>query len=639
MTASSENGVKEFSPSSSADVSHDDMANAVRVLAMDAVEQAQSGHPGMPMGMADVATVLFSKFLTFDAADPDWPDRDRFVLSAGHGSMLLYALLHLTGYPGMDIQQIRNFRQLGSLTPGHPEVGHTPGVETTTGPLGQGLATAVGMALAERHLAARFGRDLVDHWTYVMASDGDLMEGISHEAAALAGHQRLERLIVLYDDNQISIDGPTSLAMSTHQQGRFQAYGWHVIAVDGHDPAEIEAALDEALGAGKPSLIACRTEIGRGSPNKAGTAGIHGAPLGADEIRATREKLGWPHPPFEIPEPIMAAWREVGGRQTEARQAWQARLEDSPDKEKFQAALGGKAARDLDGVLRDYKKTLASEAPKWATRKASQEALEVFVPAVPELIGGSADLTGSNLTQTKTMTVQTPAEPAGRYLHYGVREHAMAAAMNGMALHKGVIPYGGTFLVFTDYCRPSIRLAALMGLRVVYVMSHDSIGLGEDGPTHQPVEHLPALRAIPNLHVFRPADAVETAECWALAIAREDGPSLLSLTRQALPTICAGSDDNRSARGAYVLAESDGPRRATLIATGSEVEIALAAREKLQADGVGAAVSRCRVRNCSTNRTPATARRSSATASGLRSRPHPPMAGAAMSVMRRMSSA
>lgn len=576
-------------PSSPA-VDHEAMANAIRVLAMDAVEQAKSGHPGMPMGMADVATVLFSRFLTFDAANPDWPDRDRFVLSAGHGSMLLYALLHLTGYPRMDIEQIKNFRQLGSLTPGHPEVGHTPGVETTTGPLGQGFATAIGMALAERHLSARFGRDLVDHWTYVIASDGDLMEGISHEAAALAGHQKLERLIVLYDDNQISIDGATSLSMSTHQQGRFQAYGWHVMAVDGHDPEQIEAALDEALSVGKPSLIACRTEIGRGSPGKGGTAGIHGAPLGSEEIQATREKLGWTHPPFEIPEAIQNAWREIGGRQAEAKQAWQARLDTSPVKEEFLAALDGKAARDLDGVLSAYKAKLADEKPKWATRKASQEALEVFVDAVPELVGGSADLTGSNLTQTKTMTVQDSNEPAGRYIHYGVREHAMAAAMNGMALHKGIIPYGGTFLIFTDYCRPAIRLAALMGTRVVYVMTHDSIGLGEDGPTHQPVEHMAALRAIPNLHVFRPADAVETAECWALAIARENGPSLLSLTRQGLPTICDGVADNRSARGAYVLAEADGPRKVTLIATGSEVEIALAAREKLKADGIEAAV-------------------------------------------------
>ena len=571
-------------------VSHDDMANAIRVLAMDAVEQAKSGHPGMPMGMADVATVLFSKFLRFDAADPDWHDRDRFVLSAGHGSMLLYALLHLSGYPGMTIEQVRNFRQAGSLTPGHPEVGHTPGVETTTGPLGQGFATAVGMAFAERHLAARFGRDLVDHWTYVIASDGDLMEGLSHEAAALAGHQKLGRLIVLYDDNRISIDGPTSLAMSTHQQGRFQAYGWHVVAVDGHDPDQIEAAIDEALGSDRPSLIACRTEIGRGSPGKGGTAGIHGAPLGAEEIAATRGALGWDHPPFELPEAILSAWREIGGRQADARRDWQARLDASSEKDGFLATLEGRAASDLDAVLGAYKKKLETEKPGWATRKASQEALEVFTEAVPELVGGSADLTGSNLTKTKALEALTPEDPAGRYIHYGVREHAMAAAMNGMALHKGVIPYGGTFLIFTDYCKPAIRLSALMKQRVVYVMSHDSIGLGEDGPTHQPVEQLAGLRAIPGLWVFRPADAIETAECWALSISRADGPSLLALTRQGVPTIRDAGDENRSARGAYLIKESAGERQATLIATGSEVGIALDAASLLEAEGIAVAV-------------------------------------------------
>lgn len=571
-------------------VSHNDMANAIRVLAMDAVEQAKSGHPGMPMGMADVATVLFSKFLRFDADHPDWSDRDRFVLSAGHGSMLLYALLHLTGYPGMSIEQIRNFRQAGSLTPGHPEVGHTPGVEMTTGPLGQGVATAVGMAFAERHLAARFGRDLVDHWTYVIASDGDLMEGISHEAAALAGHQKLGRLIVLYDDNQISIDGPTSLSMSTHQQGRFQAYGWHVMAVDGHDPEEIEAAIDEALGSDRPSLIACRTEIGRGSPGKGGTAGIHGAPLGADEIAATRKALGWDHPPFDIPAPILSAWREVGTRQAEARQDWQARFDASPAKDGFLAALEGRAAADLDGALASYKKKLEADKPTFATRKASQEALEVFTSAVPELVGGSADLTGSNLTKTKALTALTPEDPAGRYIHYGVREHAMAAAMNGMALHGGVIPYGGTFLIFTDYCKPAIRLSALMKQRVVYVMTHDSIGLGEDGPTHQPIEQLAGLRAIPGLWVFRPADAIETAECWALSIKRADGPSLLALTRQGVPTVRDAGDDNRSAKGAYVLNEPSGSLQATLIATGSEVSIALEAASLLEAEGTPVAV-------------------------------------------------
>ncbi|MEZ5932723.1 MAG: transketolase [Alphaproteobacteria bacterium] len=580
----------ETNDSSAVAVCHQDMANAIRALAMDAVEQANSGHPGMPMGMADVATVLFSKFLRFDAGDPDWFDRDRFVLSAGHGSMLLYALLHLTGYPKMTIEQIRNFRQWGSITPGHPEVGHTPGVETTTGPLGQGFATAVGMALAERHLAARFGRDLVDHWTYVIASDGDLMEGISHEAAALAGHQKLGRLIVLYDDNQISIDGPTSLAMSTHQLGRFQAYGWHVMQADGHDPDEIEAAIDEALGSDRPSLIACRTVIGKGSPGKAGTAGVHGAPLGAEEIEAARRELGWHHPPFEIPASILQAWREVGRRQAETRQEWQARLDAAPEKGAFVGALSAPALPSLQAALDAHKKRLAEERPGWATRKASQEALEVFTEAVPELVGGSADLTGSNLTKTKALTVQTADQPGGRYIHYGVREHGMAAAMNGMALHGGVIPYGGTFLIFTDYCRPAIRLSALMQQRVIYVMTHDSIGLGEDGPTHQPIEQLPSLRAIPGLWVMRPADAIETAECWALAIARHDGPSVLALTRQGVPTMRDAEGGNLSAKGGYVIKEADGQRRATLIATGSEVSIALDAAKALEADGIATAV-------------------------------------------------
>ena len=571
-------------------VGHNALANAIRALSMDAVEQAKSGHPGMPMGMADVATVLFSKFLTFDASAPDWSDRDRFVLSAGHGSMLIYALLYLTGYPGMTIEQIRNFRQWRSLTPGHPEVGHTPGVETTTGPLGQGFATAVGMALAERQMAARFGRDLVDHWTYVIASDGDLMEGISHEAAALAGHQKLGRLIVLYDDNQISIDGATSLAMSTHQQGRFQAYGWHVIAADGHDPDQIEAAIDEALGSDRPSLIACRTLIGKGSPNKEGTASAHGAPLGADEITATREAINWPHPPFEVPDDILTAWRRIGSAQASAREEWQARVDGSSEKDAFLRALGADPGPALETALNAHKQKLVEEKPGWATRKSSQAALEVFTEAVPELVGGSADLTGSNLTKTKALEALSADAPAGRYIHYGVREHAMAAAMNGMALHGGVIPYGGTFLIFTDYCRPAIRLSALMKQRVIYVMTHDSIGLGEDGPTHQPVEQLASLRAIPGLWVLRPADAIETAECWALAIARTDGPSILALTRQGLPTVRDAGDDNRCARGAYILKEAVGVRKATLIATGSEVEIALEAASLLQADGIGTAV-------------------------------------------------
>jgi transketolase len=570
-----------------------ELANAIRALAMDAVQAANSGHPGMPMGMADVATVLFGQFLRFDPRAPDWPDRDRFVLSAGHGSMLLYALLHLTGYPDMDIEQLKRFRQLGSRTAGHPEYGHAPGIETTTGPLGQGLGNAVGMALAERHLRARFGAELVDHRTYAIVSDGDLMEGISHEACELAGHQRLGRLILLYDDNHISIDGSTELASSSDQLRRFEAYGWRAERIDGHDLAAIEAALAAAQSADRPSLIACRTTIGYGAPTKAGTAATHGSPLGPDEIAGAREKLGWPYPPFEIPEPIRAAWRDFGSRGAATRAAWQDRLaaQEASLRAEFERAQAGALPEGLDRVLQEHKARLVEERPSWATRKASQEALEVFTAAVPELIGGSADLTGSVNTKTKVTAPITPATPGGRYLHYGVREHAMAAAMNGMALHKGVIPYGGTFLIFSDYCRPAIRLAALMGQRVIFVLTHDSIGLGEDGPTHQPVEHLAALRAIPNLCVFRPADAVETAECWALALVREDGPSALVLTRQNLPALRSTLDDvNRSARGAYVLLPADGRRAVALLATGSEVALARDARTRLQAYGIGCAL-------------------------------------------------
>jgi transketolase len=572
--------------------SHADLANAIRALAMDAVQAAKSGHPGMPMGMADVATVLFSRFLRFDAAAPQWPDRDRFVLSAGHGSMLLYALLHLTGYPGMELEQLKRFRQLGSHTAGHPEFGHAPGIETTTGPLGQGLATAVGMALAERHLRARFGEALVDHRTFVIASDGDLMEGISHEAASFAGHQRLGRLIVLYDDNQITIDGPTSLAFSDDSLARFRAYGWQAEAVDGHDPEAVAAALARALEADRPSLIACRTVIAFGAPKKAGTAAAHGAPLGDEEIAAAREKLGWPHPAFEIPEPVLSAWRRIGARGAERRAAWERRLGEQPAEVRaaFERGQAGDLPPGLDRVLLEHKQRLAEERPKWATRKSSQEALEVFTAAVPEMIGGSADLTGSNNTNTKVMEPLTADNPGGRYIFFGVREHAMAAALNGMALHRGVIPYGGTFLIFSDYCRPAVRLAALMGQRVIFVFTHDSIGLGEDGPTHQPIEHLASLRAMPNLFVFRPADAIETAECWALALARSDGPSALALTRQNLPTLRAAEAENRCARGAYVLAEAEGGRQVTLLATGSEVEIALDARTRLEAEGIGCAV-------------------------------------------------
>ena len=572
---------------------HQDLANAIRALAMDAVEAAKSGHPGMPMGMADVATVLFGRFLRFDPSAPEWPDRDRFVLSAGHGSMLLYALLYLTGYPGMDLEQLRRFRQLGSRTAGHPELHHAPGIETTTGPLGQGLANAVGMALAERHLRARFGADLVDHRTYVIASDGDLMEGISHEACSFAGHQRLDRLVVLFDDNRISIDGPTSLAISDDTLARFRAYGWRVRAVDGHDPAAVQAALAEAQQADRPFLIACRTTIGYGAPNKAGTAATHGSPLGGEEVAAARRQLGWPHPPFEVPPAVLEAWRDLGRRGAATRAAWQARLSARPAElaAEFERARAGDLPAGLDGALRALKRRLAEERPTWATRKASQEVLEAFTPAVPEMVGGSADLTGSVNTKAAAMEPMTAETPGGRYIHFGVREHAMVAALNGMALHRGVIPYGGTFLVFSDYCRPAIRLAALMGQRVILVLTHDSIGLGEDGPTHQPIEHLAALRAMPNLHVFRPADATETAECWALALARTEGPSVLALSRQNLPTVRTTFDDvNRCARGAYVLEEAEGPRLATLLATGSEVALALGARERLQAEGVGAAV-------------------------------------------------
>jgi transketolase len=560
---------------------------------MDAVEAANSGHPGMPMGMADAAVVLFSEQLRFDPRRPDWPDRDRFVLSAGHGSMLLYSLLHLTGYPDMTIDELRQFRQLGSKTPGHPEYGHAAGVETTTGPLGQGFGNAVGMAIAERHLNARFGDDLVDHRTWVIAGDGCLMEGISHESASLAGHLGLGRLNVLWDDNHISIDGPTSLTLSDDVQARFRSYGWHVVACDGHDPAALSAALAEAAADPRPSLIACRTTIGFGAPTKAGTAGSHGAPLGATEIAGAREALGWPHPPFEIPTQVMAVGMRLGDRGAAEQEAWLGRLEavDPAVRAEFERVMAGELPEDLADAVQSLKATLASDPPKLATRVASQRAIEAIAPVMPELLGGSADLSGSNNTKVKAQQPFTRDDAAGSYLHYGVREHAMAAAMNGMALHGGVVPYGGTFLVFTDYCRPSIRLAALMGIRVVFVMTHDSIGLGEDGPTHQPVEQLAALRCIPNLHVHRPADAIETAECWQLALERRDGPSVLALTRQGLPAVrTVHSGDNRSRRGGYVLLEADGGRRVTLIATGSEVDIARKARDLLAADGIGAAV-------------------------------------------------
>ena len=568
-----------------------DCANALRALAMDAVEKAKSGHPGMPMGMADVAAVLFTKFVNIDPADPAWPDRDRFVLSAGHGSMLQYAIHHLLGYADMGIEQIKNFRQLGSTTAGHPEYGHTLGVETTTGPLGQGIATAVGMALAERMLNARYGDQLVDHRTFVIAGDGCLEEGVSHEAIDLAGHLGLGRLIVLWDDNRITIDGATELSTSMDQVARFEAAGWFTAQIDGHDPQAIEAALRAACdNDSRPWLIACRTTIGFGAPTRAGTSKAHGEPLGADEIAGAREKLGWPHAPFVIPDDVSTAWRAAADRGARASDAWRARLNASPDGSRLLAQLSGDAP-GAASALSALKRQLSESAPKIATRKASETALAAINGATDLTIGGSADLTHSNLTITKGMAPIGPNAFAGRYMHYGIREHGMAAAMNGLALHGGFIPYGGTFMVFSDYARGGMRLSALMGQRVIYVLTHDSIGLGEDGPTHQPVEHLAMLRATPNLLVFRPADAVETAECWQAALEARTCPSALALSRQALPTVrTTHVDENLSARGAYVLREAVGARDVTLLATGSEVEIALAAADLLGAKGVKAAV-------------------------------------------------
>ena len=592
MNERSDSGALAVEPSTSTP-DHKDMANAIRALSMDAVEAANSGHPGMPMGMADIATVLYARHLNFDPRDPDWPDRDRFVLSNGHGSMLLFSILYLTGYADMTLDQLKAFRQFDSRTAGHPEYGHAQGIETTTGPLGQGIANSVGMAIAERHLAARFGADIVDHYTYVFCGDGCLMEGISHEAISLAGHLRLNKIILFFDDNSISIDGPTSLSVSDDQPARFRACGWDVQSIDGHDPAAIDAAIVHAKSADKPSLIACRTVIGYGSPKKRGTAGVHGAPLGADEIAATRAELGWPHPPFEVPEGVLAAWRATAGSGADARAAWQARLAslEPSARTEFDSIMSGDLPAGTEGAVADYIATLIAEPKKVATRKASQMALEVLTPIVPAMIGGSADLTGSNNTNTAVTLPLNRDDYGGRYVYYGVREHAMAAAMNGMALHGGVIPYGGTFLVFTDYCRPSIRLAALMGLRVVFVMTHDSIGLGEDGPTHQPVEQVAMLRATPNLNVFRPCDVVETAECWLVALQSRTTPSVLALTRQNLPQLrTRASGENLCARGAYVLAEPAGARAATILATGSEVELAMEARSRLQADGIATAV-------------------------------------------------
>jgi transketolase len=570
------------------------MANAIRALAMDAVEQAKSGHPGLPMGAADIATVLFTQVLKFDADQPDWPDRDRFVLSAGHGSMLLYALLYLTGNPDMTLEEIKRFRQLGSKTPGHPENFHTKGIETTTGPLGQGIATAVGMALAERMLAAEFSKKIVDHHTYVLASDGDLMEGVSQEAIALAGHWRLNKLIVLYDDNGISIDGPTSLADSVDQVKRFKSAGWAAERIDGQEQKQIAAAIARAQKSNKPSLIACKTTIGYGAPNKAGTAKAHGEALGADELKAAKEKLGISLAPFTVPDDVLKAWREAGSRGAAVRKEWEARLAEMGPRKRaeFERRLRHERPASLAKALKAHKAALLASPLNVATRKSSEAAIEAIVAAMPmEFLAGSADLTGSNNNKAKTAVNFSAKTPKGRFIHYGVREHGMAACMNGIFLHGGFAPNGATFLVFTDYARPAMRIAALMGAGVVYVMTHDSIGLGEDGPTHQPVEHLSALRAIPNMRVFRPCDAVETAECWELALNRTNGPTVLALTRQNLPQLRTSAPaDNPCSHGAYELVAAKGDAKVSLFASGSEVEIAVAAQRQLAERGIASRV-------------------------------------------------
>ncbi|WP_430421937.1 transketolase [Phenylobacterium sp.] len=566
------------------------MANAIRMLSLDAVEAATCGHPGMPMGMADVATVLWTKFMKYEAARPDWADRDRFVLSAGHGSMLLYSLLHLTGVKAVPMQSLRDFRKLGSNTPGHPEFGHTPGVETTTGPLGQGLATAVGMAMAERKLAARFGADLVDHRTWVVAGDGCLMEGVSHEAISLAGRLKLAKLTVLWDDNDITIDGHVGISDSTDQIARFKAAGWATKRIDGHDEKAIKKALAWALKQDRPSLIACKTVIGKGAPNMGGTHKVHGAALGKDEIAATRVALNWPYEPFVVPDEALNPWRKAGKRGAKDRKAWEARLAASPLKADFERAMKGDLPAHAFEALDAFAAKAAAEKTAAATRVHSGAVLEQIFGSIPEMVGGSADLTGSNNTFVKNTQIFDAPDYAGRYVNYGVREFGMAAAMNGMALHGGVIPYGGTFLVFSDYARPAIRLSALMGVRSIFVGTHDSIGLGEDGPTHQPVEHVASLRAMPNLYVFRPADAVETAECWKLALEAKTTPSVLALSRQKTPGVRGDAGENQSARGAYQLVGASKPAQVTIFASGTEVPIALAARDLLEAQDIGTRV-------------------------------------------------
>ena len=574
-----------------ANVSYKDMANAIRALSMDAVEKAKSGHVGMPLGMADVATQLFTNHLKYDPKAPDWADRDRFVLSAGHGSMLIYSLLYLTGYESVSMAEIENFRQLGAKTPGHPENFVTSGVETTTGPLGQGIATAVGMALAERHLNARFGDDLVDHHTWVLAGDGCLMEGVSQEAITLAGHLKLNRLIVLFDDNAVTIDGGTDLSDSTDQLKRFEAAGWATAAIDGHDEVAIDQALTWAKTSDKPVMIACKTRIGFGAPTIEGTGKAHGGPYGADEIAGIRENIGWPHAPFTVPDKILSCWREAGARGGYAREEWTSRFGTSPKAAEFDAALNPEVGAEFTAAMAEHKQTVSDRQEKKATRQWSGAALEVATKQLPTMIGGSADLSGSNNTKTAVTGPLTSDDYAGRYVHYGVREHGMAACMNGMALHGGIIPYSGTFFVFGDYSRAAIRLGALMGTPVIHVMTHDSIGLGEDGPTHQPVEHLASFRAMPGIWVMRPADGVETAECWEMALARQDGPTIMALTRQGLAPARSGTiGENLSAKGAYVLKEAEGAPQLVIVATGSEVEIALAAQETLKAEGVAARV-------------------------------------------------
>jgi transketolase len=569
---------------------HDRMANAIRFLAMDAVEKANSGHPGMPMGMADVATVLFSKYLRFDPKKPHWPNRDRFVLSAGHGSMLLYSLLYLTGYPDMTIEDLKQFRQLGSKTAGHPEYGHATGIETTTGPLGQGIANAVGMAIAERKLREEFGSDLQDHYTYVINGDGCLMEGISHEAIALAGHLKLNKLILFWDNNSITIDGAVSLSDSTDQIMRFKAVHWNTIEVDGHDQAAIAAAIEAAHKSDRPTFIACKTIIGFGAPNKQGSHKVHGNPLGAEEIAATRKALNWEAEPFVIPSDVLDAWRTAGSRSVELVKSWEAGLAKSAHNAEFSRRFAGDLPEGFDAAISDLKKKIVETKPTVATRKASEDVLEVINGLLPETLGGSADLTPSNNTKTSQMVSITPTDFSGRYMHWGIREHGMASAMNGISLHGGLIPYGGGFMIFSDYCRPPIRLAALMGIRLVHVLTHDSIGVGEDGPTHQPVEQVPSLRAVPNLLVFRPADVTETAEAWQIALKTKNRPTALALTRQNLTTVRTEySEENLTTKGAYTLA-GKADAKVTIFASGSEVELAVAARATLEAKGVSVRV-------------------------------------------------